>query len=288
MIMFNQWVNRLVKSETRKRKLLRKPRIAWPSLIQTAEGNVRKVASKHKAFPEKIHMNVELRPNMLAHQDVRAEVILDDQVCASASIYKDLSGDMVRVYGRCTSVDFLIKGWKGVDSEHQHIDMDKNIGEILYTKEFFTCTDSITDEQTTLEHRVINKHTHKKHIYPYGGYLSRDGAFGDALYMTLTSELNQTKINIHSYDDLIQKGISPFEAHDGYAFQGIDISNRDKLLPLEKIIEERKIRCEFIFNIHENTWVQPYQVTAVARKDGAFEAVLTLQKLGKPALRRAA
>lgn len=288
MIMFNQWINRLVKSKTRKRKLLRKPRIVWPALIQTAEGNVRKIGVKHKPFPETLHMNVELRPNMVTHQDVRAEVILDDQVCASASIYKDLSGDMLRIYGRCASVDFIIKGWEAVDDEARQIGMVKKNGDILYTKEFFTCTDSVVDEQTTLEHRIVNKHTNKKHIYPYGGYLGKDGAFGDALYMTLTSELNHTKINIHSYGDLLAKGISPFDAHEKYVFQDIDGSNRDKLISLEKIVEDRSIKCEFTLNIQENTWIQPYQVIRIARKDGMFEADLTLQKIGKPALRRLA
>lgn len=79
--MLHRWVNRLVKSETRRQKLLRKPRCMWPFLIQTGDqGTLKSICTYRQSFPERICVNVELRPSMVVNKTVTAQANLDNHV----------------------------------------------------------------------------------------------------------------------------------------------------------------------------------------------------------------
>lgn len=159
-------------------------------------------------------------------------------------------------------------------------------GNILYSKEFYICTASILDVQSVIDQRIVNQESGRKHIYPYGGYLGPDGPMGDTLYMTVSSDVSSTKITLHTHQELIQKGINPLVDDRMYAFQGIDPSQRHKILPLMTLIEEGGIKTENKITIGDQAWVQTYQSESLIRKEGTYEAILTFKRNGKPTIKR--
>lgn len=283
--MLNRWINRLVRSEDRRRKLLRKPRISWPSLLQTGTCGKIKLLCR-TSFPERIQINIDLKPTLAASKDITARVSLDNHTCLPTSIYQNLKNDRQRLYGRCAAIELVIKNWHAVGDKLHGIELCEFKNKVLYTKEYFTCTTSITDIQTIVNHVPVNAETKQKHIYPYGGFLSSDGVLGDTLYMTLSSGVSETKINIHSYQDLLDQKINLFDIDSNYALQSIDASNRHKVLPLRSLIEHGDIQCELTTQLESDTWNQSYCSESFVQKDGVLEGVLTLRRKGKPNLRR--
>jgi hypothetical protein len=166
------------------------------------------------------------------------------------------------------------------------LELQESKNKILYTKECFTCTTSIVDQQTPINHTVVNALSKSKHIYPYGGYLGSDGILGDALYMMLTPNITNTHINIRSYQDLLHQNINVFDPNCSHAFQLIDPAERHKILPLQSLIEQGEIGCELQTKAVDDIWIQSYKSESLVRKDGTYEGVLTLRRNGKPTLRR--
>jgi hypothetical protein len=85
--MLNRWINRLVRSEERRRKLLRKPKITWPSLLQTSAYGKLDVISR-QSFPERIKLQLELKPTLISNNQVTAAVSLDNHTCLPTPIYQ--------------------------------------------------------------------------------------------------------------------------------------------------------------------------------------------------------
>lgn len=283
--MLNRWINRLVQSEDRRRKLLRKPRITWPSLLQTgANGKIQ--ALFRNSFPERLHIQVELKPTIVSQKEVTATVNVDTHQCLPTPIYKQLDCDRKRVYGRCSSIDLVIKGWHAVGCESSGIKLTQSCNKILYSKDYFTCSTDIIDHQTVENHRMVNAVSKRKHIHPYGGYLGPDGSVGDALYMTLTPNETETKINIHSYDGLLEQRINLFDVNSMYGVHSINPTERHKILPLMSLIKQGEIPCELTIQVGDETWIQAYQSELFIQKDGAYEGELTLRRKGKPTLRK--
>jgi hypothetical protein len=223
---------------------------------------------------------------MVANKENTATVNLDAHQCLATPIYKHLNGNRKRTYGRCAFIDLVIKKWHAVGKETQGIELAESNKKTLYTKEFFTCTASIVDDQTIVNHTVVNTKSKRKHIYPYGGYLGFDGILGDALYMTLSSDVPHTKINIHTYQTLLDQNINIFDSNSVYAPQSMDLSERQKILPLPHLIEQGDITCELTTKTADDTWIQAYRSESFVQKDGIFEGILTLRRNGKPILRR--
>ncbi|QOL19418.1 hypothetical protein [Candidatus Bodocaedibacter vickermanii] len=238
--MLNRWINRLVRSEERRHQLLRKPRISWPSLLQTGSGGKLQALCRHP-FPERLCIQVELKPTMVLHKEITATVNVDDQQYSPTPIYQQLDKDRKRLYGRCSSIDLVIKAWHAVDHESIGVKLTQPSNKILYTKNYFTCSTSIVDQQTVENHRMANAASKRKHIHPYGGYLGPDAHVGDALYMTLTPNDIETKINIHSYDELLEQRINLFDVNSMYGVQCIDPTERHKILPLMSLIKQGEI-----------------------------------------------
>lgn len=285
--MLNRWINRLVRSEERRHKLLRKPHITWPSLVQTGSGGKLQILCRH-SFPERVQIQVELKPTLVACKGITATVNVDAHQCSPTSIYQQLDGDRKRLYGRCSSIDLVIKAWYAADCETQGIELNQHKNQILYTKEYFTCSTRIVDQQTVENHRIVNVVSKRKHIHPYGGYLGPDGSVGDALYMTLTPNDAETKINIHSYEGFLEQQINLFDLNPMYGVQSINPAERHKILPLMHLIKQGEITCELTTQVGDDTWVQKYQSESFVRKDGTYEGTLTLRRTGKPTLRRIA
>jgi hypothetical protein len=283
--MLNRWINRLVRSNERRRKLLRKPRINWPTLVQTgANGKLHTVCGH--SFPERIQIQVELKPTLVSHKEITATVNVDAHQCVPMPIYQHLDGDRQRLYGRCSSIDLMIKGWHAIDNESRGIELTQQSHKVLYTKDYFTSSTSILDHQTVEDHRIVNAGSKRKHIYPYGGYLGPDGIVGDALYMTLTANEALTKNNIHSYEGLLAQRINLFEVNHLYGLHSVDPTERHKILPLMHLIKQGEIPCELTTHAGDETWIQTYQSESFVRKDGTYESTLTLRRTGKPILRR--
>ncbi len=285
--MLNRWINRLVRSEERRRQLLRKPRISWPSLLQTGSNGKLQSLCRH-SFPERLHIQVELKPTVLAHKEITATVNVDAHQCSPTPIYQQLDGDRKRLYGRCSSIDLVIKAWNAVDCESTGIELTQPSKQILYTKDYFTCSTSIVDHQTVDNHRIVNAASKRKHIYPYDGYLGPDAQVVDAMYMTLTPNEAETKINIHSYGELLEQRINVFDVNQLYGVQSINPTERHKILPLMHLIKQGEIACELTTQVGDETWIQSYQSESFVRKDGTYEGMLTLRRTGKPTLRRGA
>jgi DNA-directed RNA polymerase subunit H (RpoH/RPB5) len=222
---------------------------------------------------------------MVFQKEITAPVSLDDHQCLPTSIYQHLNGNRQRTYGRCASIDLIIKKWHAIGDDIQGIELTKKNNKPFYTKEYFTCTADIIDHQTVINHTVVNAHSKRKHIYPYGGYLAVDGRLGDALYMTLSSDVTHTKINIHSYQALLDQYINVFDSNSIYAHQFIDSSERHKILPLKYLIEQGDIPCELTTKTGDDTWVQTYHSESFVQKDGTYEGILTLGRKGKPTIR---
>lgn len=285
--MLNRWINRLVRSNARRRKLLQKPRISWPSLVQTESGGKLHAICRH-AFPERVNIHVELKPTLVQNKEITATVNVDAHQCVSTPIYQQLDGDLKRIYGRCSSIDLVIKDWNVVNSESHGIELNQYKNQILYTKDYFTCGTHVVDHQTVENHRIVNAISKRKHIHPYGGYLGPDGVIGDALYMTLTPNKADTKINIHSYEGLLEQRINLFEVNHMYGLDSINPTERHKVLPLMHLIKQGEIPCELTTQFGDDTWIQTYQSESFVRKDGTYEGTLTLRRTGKPTLRKIA
>ena len=283
--MLNRWINRLVRSEERRRKLLRKPRVSWPSLLQTGSNGKLQSLCRH-SFPDRLQIQVDLKPRIVPHKEITATVNVDGHQCISTPIYQQLDGDRKRLYGRCSSIDMVIKAWHAVGSESTGIKLTQPSNKVLYTKDYFTCSTSIVDQQTVENHRIVNAASKQKHIYPYGGYLGADQDVGDALYMTLTPNESETKINIHSYDGLLEQSINLFDMNSLYGVHCINPTERHKILPLMHLIKQGEIPCELTTQVGDETWIQAYQSESFVRKDGTYEGTLALRRVGKPTLRR--
>lgn len=283
--MLNQWINRLVKSESRRKQLLRKPRITWPTLLHTGDhGTLKGLPLQHEVFPERIQLQIELRPNMLTQLSVTAQSNLDTHACSPVPIYQQLTGNHQRIYGRCASIGLIVKGWHAVKDETVHLTLSSPIDTAIYVKEFYTCNQSIVELNTVIDHQIVNAATRRKHIYPYGGYLSPNGVIGDAVYMTLSSSEGNTMIHTHTYNDLIRDHINPFEEDGKHVFTNIDLQDRHKILPLTKLIEYGELTTHINLTIGEDIWAQSYQSESLIRKEGTYEATLTLRKIGQPNL----
>lgn len=286
--MLNRWINRLVRSEERRRQLLRKPKIAWPSLLQTSAYG-RLDAISRQSFPERIQLEIELKPTIVSNKEITATVSLDNNTSASTPIYQQLNGDRRRIYGRCASIDLVVKGWHGIDTGTVGIQLLNLNNKILYTKEYFTCATPIVDHQTVINHTAVNALSKCRHIYPYGGYLCADGTdavIGDALYMMLTPDVANMHINVRSYQDLLNQNINMFDIAPGYALTSIDPNERHKVLPLQSLIAQGEISLELSTKTGEDTWVQSYQSESFVRNDGTYEGVLTFRRNSEPTLRK--
>jgi hypothetical protein len=283
--MLNRWINRLVRSDERRRKRLRKPRISWPSLVQTGSGGKLQVVCRH-SFPERLCIHVALKPTLVLHKDITATVNVDAHQCSPTPIYQRLDGDRQRIYGRCSSIDLVIKAWNAVNGDSSGIELTQHSNHILYTKEYFTCSTHIIDHQTVEDHRIVNAVSKRKHIHPYGGYLGPDGSVGDALYMTLTPNEAETKINIHSYEGLLEQRINLFDLNPMYGLPSINPAERHKILPLMHLIQRGEIPCELTTQVGDDRWIQSYQSESFVRKDGTYEGTITLRRTGKPTLGR--
>lgn len=284
--MLNRWIQRLIRSESRKHKLLRKPRLAWPSLLQTGNQGRLQVLYR-QSFPDRIKVHVELKPTLIAQKELTACVSLDAHQCLPIAIYSQLNGALQRVYGRCSSITLNVKEWNAVGGEKSDLELDDQFKKIIYTKEFFTVPTSIVEALTVVKHQVVNKISNRKHIYPYGGYLGPDGDLGDALYMTVTSGEKETKINLHSYTSLQYQQINLFEPSGVFETKEINPQERHKILPLQLLIQHGEVRCELVASLEGEHWTQAYQSESLIRKERTYEAVLTLRRTGKPELRRA-
>jgi len=284
-MMLNQWINRLVKSESRRKRLLRKPRIAWPTVLHTGDhGTLKGLSLQHGVFPERIQLQIELRPNMLTQLSITAQSSLDTHECLAVPIYQQLAGNQQRIYGRCESIDLILKGWNAVKEEMAHLTLSSPIGSLIYVKEFYTCPRSIVERNTIVDHKIVNVDTRRKHIYPYGGYLSPDGIMGDVLYMTLSFSEGHTVIHTHTYSDLLHDHINPFEEDGIHTFTDIDLKDRHKILPLNKLIEYGELMTCVNLMIGEDIWTQSYQSESFIRKDGTYEAIIIFRKTGHPKL----
>jgi hypothetical protein len=283
--MLNRWIHRLIRSDVRKHKLLRKPRVEWPSILQTGcQGRLQLI--HRQVFPQRITIHVDLKPTLIAHKDLTATASLDAHTCLPTPIYSQLNGDLKRVYGRCSSIVLIVKDWNAIKGDTTDLKLDEPFQKTLYTKEFFTVSSSIIEPLTVVNHQVVNQVTHRQHIYPYGGYLGPDGEIGDALYMTVSSGKRDTTLNIHAYSDLQEQAINLFEPAGLCAPHHINPFERQKVLPLSQLIHQGEIECRLICAVDdEETWIQRYQSESISRKEGTYEAFITLRRKGKPEIR---
>lgn len=284
--MLHQWVNRLVKSEYRRKQLLGKPRISWPSLLHTGEHGTLKGLSLHReSFPERIQIQIELRPYMVTDLSLTAQSNLDTHESSPTFIYQQLSGNVLRIYSRCSRIDLIVKEWEPIKTEKpENLKLSSPINTALYAKEFYTCNQSIVEFNTVIEHEIVNSITQRKHIYPYGGYLSLEGEIGETVYITLSSNEGKTTLHTHTYSELIRDHLNPLAENTTHVFSDIDPAERHKILPLNKLIEYGEISTYLNLKIGEDVWSQNYQSESMVRKDGTYEATLTLRKTGKPTL----
>jgi hypothetical protein len=283
--MLNRWIHRLVRSEARKHKLLRKPRVAWPALLQTGDQGRLQILYR-KSFPDRIKIHVELKPTLITQKDITACASLDAHECLPTSIYAQLNGDLHRVYGRCSSIALNVKDWHAVLGDKTELELERPFKKTLYKKEFFTVPTSIVEPLTVVNHHVVNHMTKRQHIYPYGGYLGPDGEIGDALYMSVTSSKRETTINIHSYSQLQQQEINLFEPSGLIATKHINPQERQKILPLQVLIQQGEIECRLITtHDQDEPWIQGYQSESLIRKEGTYEAFITFRRKGKPEIR---
>jgi hypothetical protein len=283
--MLHRWINRLVKSDQRRQQLLRKPRLSWPSLLQTNDqGTLKGIALSSIKFPERMRIKIKARPNMIKDLTVTGKTSMDDRHCAPTFLYQQLDGHPLRVYGRCASIDLVIQEWHSADNVTVQAQLSKSIGDILYTKEFYTCTEPVDDPHTVIDQQIVSPVTKRRHVYPYGGYLGPEG-IGEPLFMMLSCNEGQTKVNMFTYKGLMEQDMSPFEKGGFHIFPGVDPKERHKILPLEKLIQYGEISTEMNLELDQDTWVQNYQAESLTRKDGTYEGILIFRKNGKPILK---
>lgn len=283
--MLNRWIHRLIRSERRRHQLLRKPRVAWPSVIQTGcQGRLQLVY--RQSFPDRINIQVELKPEVIPHKDLTACASLDAHQCLPTPIYAQLKGDLRRVYGRCLSIALNVKDWHVIKGEKTDLELDKPFRTTLFTKQFNTVSTSIVEPLTVVNHQVVHRISGRQHIYPYGGYLAPEGDIGDALYMMITSGKQETTLNILSYSEVLEQNINLFNPSGLIAPQFIDPAQRQKILPLNLLIQQGEIECRLISTCQEDEeWVQGYVSESLVRKEGSYEAFITLRRKGKPEIR---
>lgn len=281
-----RWLNRLTTPHRLPKYNAHKSRQLWSSILHAGgQGKLTHRYSSKQSFPNYIKLMVTLHPIMVTDRTVTAEVQLDEYLSQPTPIYQQLKGDALRIYGRCARIDLLLKEWIAVgEGDVSRLTLSIEPGQRVFSKPFYTVTEPIQAHQTVIDHRCIDAETRKVNIYPYGGYLAMDGVVGDALYMTVSAGDTGTNINVHHYSELCERGIHPFELSGAHSFQ----CEADPLraLPLLTVIETGHVTSELQTIITEDVWVQTYQSESLVRKDGTYEAVLTLRRQGSPTKRR--
>ncbi len=282
--MLNRWVNSLVKSPVRRRKFLRTRAANWPVIIQTGDrGRLKTLRLGKETFPELIRVHVQLKPKVVMDASVTAQVQIGSKKCISAMIYNGKFGGDRGNFGRCESIGLWVKHVEvGANTEFK---LNLCEGELLFRKEFHVCAESFLDIQEVVHHHLVNKNSGKKHIYPFGGYVHPFGnaEVGDAVYVTVSETYGQTKINLHSYEELRKAGVL-FDNNDPeYAYELMEVGDQKKTRPLKAIVENSEIQCFGVATVGDEEWKQKYVSRSIQQKEEG-KAFVSFYKTGAPKL----
>jgi hypothetical protein len=223
------------------------------------------------SFPNELTVEVCIRPQIV-DRSFTVQVILDQVAAQPVSAYE--TKDPIAYYGRCESLNLDVESC--TFSDHALILDRPQKGGRLLSYFFQTLRNSVVEHQIIRDREVVNSVTSKKNVYPYGGYVGKEGAIGEPVYMMCSVDRDQTRLHLFRYSDLVKKDM---DLNDGSYFVCGDLSPQS----LESYVGGGGVDLPIRATINDQSWTQRYGSYEIRRHlEKPWSAILKFKPHGDP------